>query len=75
MHGYKWPINCTRTRIEAPLVDRTSARANRFSEEVIGWQMQGITGGYGDRVPLWLTPLPNGLGACTINRPLITMHD
>ena len=42
------------------LGELTSARSNRFAEEVMGWKMQGITGGYGDRVPMWLTPLPDG---------------
>ena len=98
---------------DVPLVERTSARSNRFAEEVMGWKMAGatqtpvaislhtlefrwnawtlvisfawipnaakpdvhtrsndlwggapgITGGYGDRVPLWLTALPGGLVA------------
>jgi hypothetical protein len=43
-----------------PLGERTSARSNRFAEEVMGWKMHGMTGGYGDSVPFWLTPLPGG---------------
>jgi hypothetical protein len=43
-----------------PLLERTSARSTRFSEEVQGWKLHGISGGYGDRVPLALCAMPGG---------------
>ena len=71
MHGYKWPINWPRTRIQAGelrllfLFERA-----HFAEEVVRNRPRGRL----DHVKT-ARQLPFCTGACTINRPLITMHD
>ena len=90
MHGYKWPINCTRTRtglagggahfVRFPSADQLVKKSklplghNQEGGRVVDGKAQLLeqtsklsTGRKGAETP--------ATGACTINRPLITMHD
>ena len=113
MHGFKWPIKCTRTRIRpfmvrpyTPDIRRTRYHPKWFPRGegaifsvvwvtrvvdrplVIVVTLGNVVHGHppAERNDQLIAPIrglavaddchrPSTAGACTINRPLITMHD
>ena len=86
MHGYKWPINCTRTRMRVCNSWLGRGAVPILAEDTtIAIRKLPATGYH---LLEYLLPLPIQLSiclvladrptvydACGINRPLVTMHD